>query len=641
MKQNGLIKNLNVIRFNQILIVFILSVFVLTLIAGIVGLPFEDAAITYNYSQNLADSGVISYVLGGERAEGATDFAWMILIAFLQKLGFQNHFSSSCLNIFFLVVFAFRLISISKILQPSLRLRNVLVSYSSFLGIIFVTGAVISGLGGFATLAQISLLATIFVSFVFNRFDRLFIASSSFFILLRPDSIAYYLAVLIPFSIFNLFSENENMLNMNLSGTTINNFGEKIFKSIKTLNFRIFKYQLRKTIIPVIVFLSYWLIRAIYFQKKFPLPYYVKQVYESNISTAIYRLFRELITNGLNNISLSIILMIAILLCTSNTLIENGDSEKNNIDLDIKLSAGCSLFKIGSIRFWQSAFIGWSFFFITQSLYLSRFHLQQNVWDRFHAPLLAISAALMACFLLLYSQRLPIKGGRSVLSFVLIGFLFLSSYNVTTNGGYMGLKRVALGYKYFLTHPKNDNIYQLGLDLRDLHKRKKINQMYVTEAGRLTYYSRIPTVDTWGLNTPRYSSVPLQNPEDIYNGQPDIMVMHTGLSWLVEAFDNNLSFKDFNVGRSCKSVNEGVKGVEGVPPHLCGIKRTQQAMFTAGYNLQYDLYLVPHLKDDSDGRYQVWMINPKSDSAEDLRKTLVRRKAIKISSPRKLIDYIW
>ena len=165
--------------------------------------------------------------------------------------------------------------------------------------------------------------------------------------------------------------------------------------------------------------------------------------------------------------------------------------------------------------------------------------------------------------------------------------------------------------------------------------------MYVTEAGRLTYYSRIPTVDTWGLNTPRYSSVPLQNPEDIYNSQPDIMVMHTGLSWLVEAFENNLSFKDFNVGRSCKSVNEGVKGVEGVPPHLCGIKRTQQAMFTAGYNLQYDLYLVPHLKDDSDGRYQVWMINPKSDSAEDLRKTLVRRKAIKISSPRKLKDYIW
>ena len=38
--------------------------------------------------------------------------------------------------------------------------------------------------------------------------------------------------------------------------------------------------------------------------------------------------------------------------------------------------------------------------------------------------------------------------------------------------------------------------------------------MFVTEAGRLTYYSRIPSIDTWGLNTPKYAINRLQDPSD-------------------------------------------------------------------------------------------------------------------------------
>src|SRR5271154_4277107 len=44
-------------------------------------LPAEDAVILHQYSRNLAEQGAITYYAGGPHAEGATDFAWMGLIA--------------------------------------------------------------------------------------------------------------------------------------------------------------------------------------------------------------------------------------------------------------------------------------------------------------------------------------------------------------------------------------------------------------------------------------------------------------------------------------------------------------------------------------------------------------------------------
>ena len=42
--------------------------------------PAEDAAILFRYSENLAETGVICYNPGSERAEGATDFLWMLVL---------------------------------------------------------------------------------------------------------------------------------------------------------------------------------------------------------------------------------------------------------------------------------------------------------------------------------------------------------------------------------------------------------------------------------------------------------------------------------------------------------------------------------------------------------------------------------
>ena len=84
-------KNIFNSKLNRILILFIFLVFLLTILSGIFSIPYEDAAITYQYSKNLAETGVISYIPGGERAEGVSDFSWMIIIAFLYAI--KNEFS--------------------------------------------------------------------------------------------------------------------------------------------------------------------------------------------------------------------------------------------------------------------------------------------------------------------------------------------------------------------------------------------------------------------------------------------------------------------------------------------------------------------------------------------------------------------
>jgi hypothetical protein len=49
--------------------------------------PIEDAAILYQYADNFARTGIISYIENGPRAEGGTDFLWLILLAAGDFLG--------------------------------------------------------------------------------------------------------------------------------------------------------------------------------------------------------------------------------------------------------------------------------------------------------------------------------------------------------------------------------------------------------------------------------------------------------------------------------------------------------------------------------------------------------------------------
>ena len=76
-------------------------------------LPAEDAVILFQYSRNLAETAAITYIHGGVHAEGATDFAWMLLIAFGMKLGISPYWLIAVINFISIFILGFLLIRIS------------------------------------------------------------------------------------------------------------------------------------------------------------------------------------------------------------------------------------------------------------------------------------------------------------------------------------------------------------------------------------------------------------------------------------------------------------------------------------------------------------------------------------------------
>jgi hypothetical protein len=74
----------------------LLALLGMLLLAAFVLAPFfcqasEDAIILFQYSANLARTGVISYIPHGPRAEGATDFLWMVYLAAGRWMGIPSY----------------------------------------------------------------------------------------------------------------------------------------------------------------------------------------------------------------------------------------------------------------------------------------------------------------------------------------------------------------------------------------------------------------------------------------------------------------------------------------------------------------------------------------------------------------------
>ena len=85
-------------------------------------LPSEDAVILYQYSHNLAHHGAITYYAGGPHAEGATDFAWMVLVAAAIRLGVAPFVFSSVVNFCALPLLALALLRLGRIRVTLLRI---------------------------------------------------------------------------------------------------------------------------------------------------------------------------------------------------------------------------------------------------------------------------------------------------------------------------------------------------------------------------------------------------------------------------------------------------------------------------------------------------------------------------------------
>ena len=81
----------------------IAALFFLAIYTPLRSFPSEDAAMLFQYSQNLAETGVISYNAAQPPAEGATDFFWMVLIAGAVKMGMASFLAANVLSALALV----------------------------------------------------------------------------------------------------------------------------------------------------------------------------------------------------------------------------------------------------------------------------------------------------------------------------------------------------------------------------------------------------------------------------------------------------------------------------------------------------------------------------------------------------------
>lgn len=136
-------------------------------------------------------------------------------------------------------------------------------------------------------------------------------------------------------------------------------------------------------------------------------------------------------------------------------------------------------------------------------LFYSALRLEQNVGNRFMAPLFFGSLFLIAA---------RARSRLALLLFLLASVLLQADLLWET------ARSVA--------RSGNETMLQVAQDLRQLHGR-----LLGTEAGRLAYYSGWVVEDSWGLNTPRFAQR-LVEPADIAAGGYDLVVAHCDLTLL-------------------------------------------------------------------------------------------------------------
>lgn len=575
------------------LLIPVAGFFVLTVVSSFLGIPDEDAAILYSYARNLADTGVIAYFRGGPRVEGATDFGWMVSIALLQKFGISHHVSSGLLNAFFLGLFGHRLWSLRGHFQKPVGAHVVLMALASYLAILFLSGSTLSGLGGFSTIAQVSLLAILFASCLTLCFDTLFLASAIYFVLLRPEGVAWY-GLLVACFLVSSFA-------------------------LGTLS----KHRVKHwtLLLPLLVFPLYWVARALYFGKLFPLPFEVKQAHSPGWAAYFERVTTDITTNGYHKVAFAMAGLALLLLAAASGYASWKAGKETSSTSSQKAPPG-------GWRLWLPGILALGVFLVFQSAYLARFHLLQNVHDRFHAPFLGIAAGFFACGVLASSPLWAGSVGKTGLFFLVWGAALLGAVHSV-----MGLRFVADGYREYFQMPTVNNMYPLSLDLGKLHRDMKLSKLLVTEAGRLSYYSEVPTIDAWGLNSPDYAKQPLQEPEHVRLHSPDLVNMHVDFGRLST---KPLPDGERKEGRACRETGSTEDTV------LCGWTAMSQALFDGARALNYSVFVVPFTKDTtSRDRHDLFLVSPLSPVARELEALLLKHQGVRIIQPGDLKQYTW
>jgi hypothetical protein len=154
-----------------------------------VTVPAEDAVILHQYSRNLAETGVISFIPHGPPAEGATDFLWMVYIAAAMKLHMSPGVATSIANI----------LSAGFLAIICLRLAHVKVDRAKMLiafGILAVLPQMEAALRGFSVLPFAALIGATFL-FAAEGKDILTAVAALLLCLTRPDGAVFAIPIIL------------------------------------------------------------------------------------------------------------------------------------------------------------------------------------------------------------------------------------------------------------------------------------------------------------------------------------------------------------------------------------------------------------------------------------------------------------
>jgi hypothetical protein len=152
-------------------------------------LPAEDAVILHQYSRNLAEQGTITYYAGGPHAEGATDFAWMGLIATGIRCGIAPPLFTALINFSTLLVLGLGMLRLAGLRITPLRLLMIA-------GAAGLLPQIVAAAAGFAILPDALLLTLLVVSFARQR-TTLTAALALVLCLFRPDGVVFVVPLLV------------------------------------------------------------------------------------------------------------------------------------------------------------------------------------------------------------------------------------------------------------------------------------------------------------------------------------------------------------------------------------------------------------------------------------------------------------
>ncbi len=201
--------------------------------------PSEDAAMLFQYSENLAESGVISYNLGGPPVEGATDFLWMLVLSLCHRIGLDTYLSACALSGIALAASAYLLFRLTNRRHPILLPLAALV--------LLAVPQVFAAIQGFSPFFFGALILLSTVGFIENRPITTFLAAI-LTCLVRPDGVVFAVPLVAAFIL-----RHRSDLKLNL---------------------------VRVLAIAVIPGLIYFGWRFNYFDSLFPLPFYVKSNFD-------------------------------------------------------------------------------------------------------------------------------------------------------------------------------------------------------------------------------------------------------------------------------------------------------------------------------------------------------------------------